>query len=232
MLEGVTETEARGFVQNGGSVVAAVRPGPAQVSVSRNLGLRPALRAHLDQQQLACPDTILIEELGLCQGLARIDLATVSGVLHGYEIKSNRDRLSRLASQAETYSPSSTASPLLLAPSTSRLRSSSFPGGGVCSWFAAISGESRSIRSVLPLRISARIRVRWSSCFGATRPWNCLRATMLRRVCEASRDRRCGTECARCSIWLRFGQRCGIGSEPGQRPQRSRDFGDVVHGSD
>ena len=28
----------------------------------------------------------------------------MSGVLHGYEIKSNRDRLTRLASQAETYS--------------------------------------------------------------------------------------------------------------------------------
>ncbi|MYA64094.1 MAG: sce7726 family protein [Gemmatimonadetes bacterium] len=104
MLEGVTETEAHGFVQNGGSVVAAVMPGSAKESGSRDVGVRPALRAYLDQQQLACPDTILIEELGLCQGLARIDLATVSGVLHGYEIKSNRDRLSRLASQAETYS--------------------------------------------------------------------------------------------------------------------------------
>lgn len=104
MLEGVTQTEAHGFVRDGGSVVAAVRPSPAQVSVSRDVGVRPALRVYLDQTQLACPDTVLIEELGLCQGLARIDLATIGGVLHGYEIKSNRDRLSRLASQAETYS--------------------------------------------------------------------------------------------------------------------------------
>ena len=104
MLEGVTQTEAHGFVQNGGSVVAALRPGSAQESVSRDVGVRPALRSYLDQQELLRSDTVLIEELGLCQGLARIDLATVSGVLHGYEIKSNRDRLSRLASQAETYS--------------------------------------------------------------------------------------------------------------------------------
>ncbi len=104
MLEGVTQTEAHGFVRDGGSVAAALRPGPAQVSVSRDVGVRPALRSYLDQQELLRSDTVLIEELGLCQGLARIDLATVSRVLHAYEIKSNRDRLSRLASQAETCS--------------------------------------------------------------------------------------------------------------------------------
>ena len=69
----------------------------------RDAEVRPALRTYLEQQESARPDTILIEELGLCQGRARIDLATVSGVLHGYEIKSPRDRLSRLASQAATY---------------------------------------------------------------------------------------------------------------------------------
>ena len=46
------------------------------------------------------PDTLFIEELGLCQGQARIDSAAVTSVLHGYELKSNRDRLTRLASQA------------------------------------------------------------------------------------------------------------------------------------
>ena len=70
----------------------------------RDAEVRPALRTYLEQQESARPDTILIEELGLCQGRARIDLATVSGVLHGYEIKSPRDRLNRLASQAATYS--------------------------------------------------------------------------------------------------------------------------------
>ena len=77
---------------------------PTEAPVIRDAEVRPALRAYLEQRELACPDTLLIEELGLCQGLARIDLATVSGVLHGYEIKSPRDRLSRLASQAATFS--------------------------------------------------------------------------------------------------------------------------------
>ena len=66
--------------------------------------VRPALRAYLELRRLTGPDTLVVEELGLCQGRARIDLATVSGILHGYEIKSPRDRLTRLASQAATYS--------------------------------------------------------------------------------------------------------------------------------
>lgn len=70
----------------------------------RDADVRPALRRYLQREESASPDMLLIEELGLCQGRARIDLLTVSGVLHGYEIKSNRDRLTRLASQAATYS--------------------------------------------------------------------------------------------------------------------------------
>ena len=70
----------------------------------RDAEVRPALRRYLQREQSANPNMLLIEELGLCQGQARIDLLTVSGVLHGYEIKSSRDRLTRLASQAETYS--------------------------------------------------------------------------------------------------------------------------------
>jgi hypothetical protein len=49
------------------------------------------------------PDTIVIEELGLCQGLARVDVAVINGSAHGYEIKSERDTLARLPSQSDTY---------------------------------------------------------------------------------------------------------------------------------
>lgn len=47
---------------------------------------------------------MLLEELGLCRGLVRIDMVVVNGALHGYEIKSDRDSLRRLAGQAEIYS--------------------------------------------------------------------------------------------------------------------------------
>src|SRR5580698_812695 len=49
-------------------------------------------------------DTRYVEELGLCQGLARVDLAVINGRLHGYEIKSERDTLSRLPLQRDAYS--------------------------------------------------------------------------------------------------------------------------------
>ena len=49
------------------------------------------------------PDTRIVEELGLCQGIARVDLAVVNGTIHGYEIKSERDTLARLPGQAEVY---------------------------------------------------------------------------------------------------------------------------------
>lgn len=49
-------------------------------------------------------DALLIEELGVCRGQVRVDLAVVGGVLHGYEIKSDRDHLRRLAGQTDLYS--------------------------------------------------------------------------------------------------------------------------------
>lgn len=49
------------------------------------------------------PDTMIIEELGLCQGDARVDIAVVNGSIHGFEIKSDQDTLKRLAGQAVIY---------------------------------------------------------------------------------------------------------------------------------
>ncbi len=65
--------------------------------------IRPALRLHLLAQHVREPDTVLIEELGLCRGQVRVDLAVVNGLLCGYEIKSDRDTLRRLVGQADFY---------------------------------------------------------------------------------------------------------------------------------
>lgn len=48
-------------------------------------------------------DATIIEELGLCCGDARVDVLLVSDVLHGFEIKSDRDTLHRLDHQVEIY---------------------------------------------------------------------------------------------------------------------------------
>ncbi len=51
-----------------------------------------------------CPDTLIIDELGIAHGRNRIDVAVINGCIHGYEIKSAKDTLSRLPQQIENYS--------------------------------------------------------------------------------------------------------------------------------
>lgn len=43
------------------------------------------------------------EELGLCLGATRVDMAVINGSLHGYEIKSAKDTLARLDRQIHLY---------------------------------------------------------------------------------------------------------------------------------
>ncbi|WP_046179243.1 sce7726 family protein [Domibacillus tundrae] len=50
-----------------------------------------------------CEDTRIINELGLDFGAARVDIAVVNGIMHGYEIKSDLDTLKRLPRQMEYY---------------------------------------------------------------------------------------------------------------------------------
>jgi hypothetical protein len=70
----------------------------------RDIDIRRTLhRTHLSVFQND-PNTIIIDELGLSQGDARIDIAVINGNLHGIEIKSERDTLERLPSQEKIYS--------------------------------------------------------------------------------------------------------------------------------
>ncbi|MBN1837877.1 MAG: sce7726 family protein [Spirochaetales bacterium] len=70
----------------------------------RDMDIRQALRSQLADRFADDPDTRVVEELGLCQGNVRIDIAVVNGTLHGYEIKSEKDTLRRLPSQSSVYS--------------------------------------------------------------------------------------------------------------------------------
>lgn len=45
----------------------------------------------------------IINELGVCDGMARVDIAVTNGRLYGYEIKSDKDTLERLPGQIEAY---------------------------------------------------------------------------------------------------------------------------------
>ena len=65
--------------------------------------IRFVLRSSLSQKHANKSRTVFIEELGLCRGQVRVDLSVVNGLLHGYEIKSDRDSLRRLNNQVELY---------------------------------------------------------------------------------------------------------------------------------
>jgi hypothetical protein len=69
----------------------------------RDIDVRRKLRIEVEQSHRCEVDTLIIEELGLCQGVARVDLAAVNGSVHGYEIKSERDTLARLPRQTDIY---------------------------------------------------------------------------------------------------------------------------------
>ncbi len=69
----------------------------------RDGDIRDALKGNLAKAHKDDPDTLIIEELGLCGSIARVDVAVVNGVLTGFEIKSERDTLQRLPSQSDVY---------------------------------------------------------------------------------------------------------------------------------
>ena len=83
----------------------------------RDIDVRRALLAEMDRLHPDKSDTLIVEELGLCQGVARVDLAVVNGTVHGYEIKSERDTLVRLKTQADVYSKALEFVTIVAAPS-------------------------------------------------------------------------------------------------------------------
>jgi len=69
----------------------------------RDQEIRKALRDKLRAIHAQESDTAIIDELSLCQGNARVDVAVVNGSFSGYEIKSDRDTLARLPNQLAAY---------------------------------------------------------------------------------------------------------------------------------
>lgn len=69
----------------------------------RDLDVRQALHSKVLKAHRNEPDTLVVDELGLCQGVSRVDVAVVNGQIHGYEIKSEKDTLDRLPEQVRIY---------------------------------------------------------------------------------------------------------------------------------
>lgn len=69
----------------------------------RDSQIRSALRSKLHSIHAKESNTAIIDELSLCQGDARVDVAVLNGSFSGYEIKSDRDTLARLPHQLAVY---------------------------------------------------------------------------------------------------------------------------------
>ena len=72
--------------------------------IASEADIRNALREWVSNKRKHGSAIALVEELGICQGKARIDLAVVDSHFEGFEIKSSRDSLRRLHHQVEQYS--------------------------------------------------------------------------------------------------------------------------------
>jgi hypothetical protein len=65
--------------------------------------IRFAFKRDLNKLLGSNPTTKVVEELGVTHGAARIDVALIDGLIHGYELKSDADTLVRLRSQMKIY---------------------------------------------------------------------------------------------------------------------------------
>jgi hypothetical protein len=70
----------------------------------RDIDVRRAVRFWLDSLHAGDEDTRIVEEMGIWAGSVRIDVAVINGEFHGFELKSAKDTLERLPSQAALYS--------------------------------------------------------------------------------------------------------------------------------
>ena len=69
----------------------------------RDKDIRILLHNFLEEKNKGFSDTVIVDELDICKGLARVDIAVVNGFIHGYEIKSEFDTLQRLPNQIKYY---------------------------------------------------------------------------------------------------------------------------------
>jgi hypothetical protein len=69
----------------------------------RDRDVREALHRKVLKEHHGDANTLVLDELGLRHGTCRVDVAVVNGYLHGYEIKSDSDTLSRLPGQISLY---------------------------------------------------------------------------------------------------------------------------------
>lgn len=75
----------------------------SQIQLTNDKLIRVAFKENLIKLNEADEEAKVIEELGVIHGAARVDIAVVNGIIHGYELKSDLDTLYRLPAQMKFY---------------------------------------------------------------------------------------------------------------------------------
>lgn len=70
----------------------------------RDADVRKAVINSLSVAHAGDACTRIVQEMGVWSGSVRVDVAVINGHLHGWELKSDSDDLSRLPNQAQIYS--------------------------------------------------------------------------------------------------------------------------------
>jgi hypothetical protein len=68
-----------------------------------DLDIRNSLKTGPLKKYIVDSNSLVLDEFNISLGLVRADIAVVNGVLHGIEIKSERDNLTRLDNQLKEY---------------------------------------------------------------------------------------------------------------------------------
>jgi len=76
---------------------------PMRAMKMKDIHIRAALKRKLSAFYRGDSEALVVEEMGLRDGAARIDVAVISESLHGFELKSDSDRLDRLPRQSAAY---------------------------------------------------------------------------------------------------------------------------------
>lgn len=73
------------------------------MGVLRDAELREAVHRRLLSHAWRSADTLVVDELGVLHGAARVDIAVINGHIRGLELKAEADTLSRLPRQIDAY---------------------------------------------------------------------------------------------------------------------------------
>jgi hypothetical protein len=119
----------------------------------RDIDVRLAIRQRLRDEFSGDLSTNIVEEMGIWSSTVRIDVAVINGLLHGFELKSERDTLARLPAQVNFYNGVFDKVTLVVAEKHIDSAKSYIP-----SWWGIISArQEKNGRVVLESRVDPQL---------------------------------------------------------------------------